>query len=95
MFQPKFRRTFAALALTTLTSLLPLSGLQAMPLRQRQPGGEARVVEQREPRELSFWRLLLGAWEKLGVRIDDNGFKLGVRIDDNGSKLGVRIDDNG
>jgi hypothetical protein len=76
MFQPKFRRTFAALALTTtLTSLLPLSGLQAMPLRQRQFGEEARATERSGPRGLSLWGLLLDVWEKLdlGARIDDNG----------------------
>ena len=95
MSHPKFRRTFAALALTALTSLLPLSGLQAMPLRQRQLGGEARVTEQREPREISVWGLVLNVLEKLGARIDDNGWKLGARIDDNGQKLGARIDDNG
>lgn len=95
MFQPNFRRTFAALALTTLTSLLPLSGLQAMPLRQRQPAGEARLTERSELRELSMWGLLLDVWETLGARIDDNGRKLGARIDDNGQKLGARIDDNG
>lgn len=81
MFQPKLRRTFAALALTIL---LPLSGLQAMPVRQRQPGEEARVTERAELRELSLWRLLLGLWEKVGVRIDDNGLKVGLRIDGNG-----------
>jgi hypothetical protein len=93
MFQPKISRTFAAAAFTALT-LLPLSGLQAAPLRAGQPG-ESRVAQRFEERELSVWRFVTSVIEKLGARIDDNGSKLGARIDDNGRKLGARIDDNG
>lgn len=87
MFQPKFRRTFAAFALATLTSLLPLAGLEAMPLRQqRQQPRETQpqAAERFEQRELPVWRFLLSLWEKLGAHIDDNGLKLGAHIDDNG-----------
>ena len=93
MFQPKLSRIFAAAAFTTLT-LLPLSGLQAAPLRLRQPG-EGRAAERMEQQDVSLWRLVTSVLEKLGARIDDNGSKLGARIDDNGQKLGARIDDNG
>ena len=93
MFQPKLSKTFAAATFTALT-LLPLSGLQAAPLRLRLPE-EGRAAERFEQREVSVWRFVTSVLEKLGARIDDNGSKLGARIDDNGQKLGARIDDNG
>jgi hypothetical protein len=92
MFQPKLSRTLAAAALTVLT-LLPLSGLQAAPLRPRQlgEGREARTAERFEQREVSLWRLLLSVVEKLGARIDENGSKAGASFSD----VGPGIDDNG
>ena len=93
MFQPKLSRILAATTFTVLM-LLPLSGLQAAPLRLRQPG-EGRAAERFEQQEVSVWRFVTSVLDKLGARIDDNGAKLGARIDDNGQKLGARIDDNG
>jgi hypothetical protein len=95
MFQPTLRRTFAAAAFTALTSLLPLSGLEAAPLGREGQPGRARAAERLEQGELSLWRILLHLTEKFGIRIDDNGNKFGMRIDDNGTKFGMRIDDNG
>lgn len=70
MSQPKARRFVAVLSLSAALFLLPLADAQAA---QRQRRGESDLIERIERRALSLWSSIIGMWEMIGGRIDDNG----------------------
>lgn len=67
----RFRRSVSALIL--LGTLLPLSDLHAASARDRSARRPSAL--QRLERHLSsLWGGIASVWEKMGPRIDDNGF---------------------
>jgi hypothetical protein len=69
----RFRRSVSALIL--LGALLPLSDLNAAPARDRSPR-KPSTLQLLERQLSSFWGGIASMWEKMGPRIDDNGFLL-------------------
>lgn len=68
----QIRRAGAILALTVACLVLPLSGLDAAPRSDSRWNGferNARSLRQSVP----FWNKIVSLWEKIGLRIDDNG----------------------
>lgn len=69
----RFRRSVSALVL--MGALLPLSDLRAAPSRDRSAVVRRPSAMQLLERQLSsLWGGIAGLWEKMGPRIDDNGF---------------------
>lgn len=106
MFQPTVRRALTASVLALSCSLLPLTSLEAAPLRQ---AGEGSSRERLEIRGFTWAGFLADLLERAGIGTAGAGSKVieieiepgddideaGVRIDGNGLKAGVRIDGNG
>ncbi len=68
----RFRRSVSALVL--MGALLPLSDLHAAPSRDRSAVRKPSAVQLLERQLSSFWGGIASLWEKMGPRIDDNGF---------------------
>ncbi|HYG60939.1 MAG TPA: hypothetical protein VEL74_00030 [Thermoanaerobaculia bacterium] len=87
MSQRNSRHVAAALTLAVFLSVLPFSELDAAP-RVRSPRGQD--LWQRVEQQVS--QLLGGVgrvWQKVGARIDDNGFRFrlgGAEVPDDGLK---------
>lgn len=76
MIQRQVRRAATTFALAGLLSLLPLTELQAAP-RRNAPAQRGGDVWQTLQQQVSMaWGGLGRIWEKVGARIDDNGFYL-------------------
>ncbi len=67
-----FRRSVSALVL--MGALLPLSDLDAAPSRDRSAVRRPSAVQLLERQLSSLWGGIAGLWDKMGPRIDDNGF---------------------
>lgn len=76
MIQRPYRRAATTFALAGLLSLLPLTA-QAAPRRHApaQRGG-VEVWQSVQQQAAGVWEGLGRIWDKLGARIDDNGFFL-------------------
>ncbi|HVS00023.1 MAG TPA: hypothetical protein VMW27_25580 [Thermoanaerobaculia bacterium] len=68
----RIRRSVSALVLFTL---LPLSGLHAAPSQGRAVRKPPSALERLERQVSSVWSGIVNVWEKMGPRIDDNGFQ--------------------
>jgi hypothetical protein len=68
----RVRRSVSALVLLTL---LPLSGLHAAPQQGRAARKPPSALERLERQVASVWTGIVNVWEKMGPRIDDNGFQ--------------------
>ena len=76
MTQRNVRRTVTTLALAGLFTLLPLAQLQAAP-RKAAPAPRTQSVWQVVGQQASLlWGGVGRLWEKVGARIDDNGYFL-------------------
>ena len=76
MSQRNSRHFVATLALAGLLFLLPLSELDAAP-RVRAPQGK-NLWQQVEQQISLLWGGVGRIWQKVGARIDDNGFRTRV-----------------
>ena len=76
MSQRHSRHFVATLALAGFLSVLPLSELDAAP-RVRSPRSQG-LWQQVEQQVSLLWGGVGRVWEKVGARIDDNGFRFRV-----------------
>lgn len=87
MSQRNYRHVAAALALAGFLSVLPFSELDAAP-RVRSPRGQ-NLWQQVEQQVSLLWGGVGRVWQKVGARIDDNGFRFrvgGTETPDDGLK---------
>ena len=71
MFQPSSRRRFVAvLSLAAALFVLPMAEAQAA---QRRPRAESDLLDRVETQAHSLWRAIVGVWQNVGLRWDDNG----------------------